>query len=312
MNYTISKVKFTSSNGKNRVCGLVYAPKGEAIGLLQISHGMCEYIGRYSWFMKEMAERGFVVFGHDHIGHGDSSAPEEYGYFAEKDGYRYLIQDIFRMSSIVQEKYPNLPLYLFGHSMGSFVSRLTLPKYASKLSGVILCGTSGPNPMAKAGIAIADRVAKSKGADYREEKLQKMAFGSYNNKYEIKRTHCDWLSRDEEVVNEYLRDPRCTFMFTASAFRDLFTMVNLCNKKEWFAALPKDLPILLIAGDADPVGNYGKGVQKVMEKLVENGMSDVSMNLYPEARHELLNEINKEEVLQDIQIWLKERLPLEI
>ena len=308
--YSISNVRFTSADGKSRVHGWVYAPQGEIVGLLQITHGMCEYIGRYRWFMEAMAEQGFVVFGHDHIGHGDSSQPEEYGFFGEKDGWKHLVADVQKMSLIVREKYPNLPLYLFGHSMGSFVARLYLQKYGNEIDGAILSGTCGPNPMAKAGITAASAVIKLKGPLHRCGILRKMAFSGYNSKYKPQRTTHDWLTRDEAVVDTYLNDPKCNFCFTACGFRDLFTMVSKCNSREWFASLPKDLPILLISGDMDPVGGYGKGIEKVVENLLMNGMGDVSLCLYPEARHELLNESNKEEVLADVQFWLKERLPL--
>lgn len=310
-NYSISNVRFTSSDGKSRVHGWVYAPKTEPVGLLQLSHGMCEYIGRYRWFMEALCERGFVVFGNDHIGHGESSEPENYGFFGEKNGYRHLIADLHRMSDIVKEKYPRLPLFLFGHSMGSFVARLYLSKYADEVDGAILCGSSGPNPLAQAGVTAASAVIKLKGLMWRCPVLEKMAFGTYNNRYKPQRTSHDWLTRDDEIVDTYLRDPKCTFRFTACGFRDLFTMVAKCNSSNWFTSLPKTLPIYLISGDMDPVGDYGKGIQKVMEKLLEAGMLDVSMTLYPEARHELLNELNKEEVLADLHQWLRDRLPLD-
>ncbi len=308
--YTVSNIRFTSSDGHSRVHGWVYAPKTEPVALLQLSHGMCEYIGRYRWFMEAMTAMGFIVFGHDHIGHGESSDPENYGFFGENNGYRHLVADLHRMTEIVKEKYPDLPLFLFGHSMGSFVARLYLSHFAHELDGVILCGTSGPNPLAKTGIAAASAVIKWKGSMWRCPYLEKMAFGTYNRRYKPQRSSHDWLTRDQAIVDAYLNDPKCTFRFTACGFRDLFRMVSLCNSREWFRSLPQQLPVLLISGDMDPVGNYGKGVQCVLEKLLEAGMCDVSMILYPQARHELLNELNKDDVLSDIQHWLSERLPL--
>ncbi len=307
---TINNVRFTSANGLNRVHGWVYVPDCEPVALLQLSHGMCEYIGRYHWFMEALCEQGFVVFGNDHIGHGESSEAEDYGFFAEKGGYRHLVTDLHRMSVIVREHYPELPLFLFGHSMGSFVARLYTAKYGEELAGAIYCGTCGPNPVARAGASLAAAVAKFKGARHRSNALTKMAFGGYNNHYAESRTAYDWLTRDEAVVDRYLEDPKCTFLFTASGYKDLFQLVDRCNRKSCFRAVPKDLPVLLIAGDMDPVGDYGKGVLAVQEKLLEQGVQDVSMILYPNARHELLNELNRNEVLEDIRFWLQEQLPL--
>ncbi len=310
MSCTINNVRFTSSDGVSRVHGWVYAPSCEPVALLQISHGMCEYIGRYHWFMEALCERGFVVFGNDHIGHGESSDEENYGFLGEKNGYRHLINDLHRMSVIVKEHYPDLPLFVFGHSMGSFAARLYMAKYGDEINGAVLCGTSGPNPMAKAGASLAAAIAKVKGAKHRSNTLLKIAFGSYNSRYENPETTHDWLTRDKKVIECYLQDPKCTFCFTAAGFKDLFTMVDKCNRKSWYRSLRKNLPILLISGDMDPVGDYGKGVASVQEKLLENGMQDVSMIIYPEARHELTNEINCNEVLEDVAFWLQQLLPI--
>lgn len=308
--YTISNVCFTSSDGHSRVHGWVYAPTTEPIALLQISHGMCEYIGRYRWFMEALCRQGFVVFGNDHIGHGESSESEQYGFFGEENGYQYLVSDLHRMTSIVKEKYQKLPVFLFGHSMGSFAARLYLSHYGEELRGAILCGTSGPNPLAKAGTIVTSAAIRLKGPMWRSTQLTAMAFGGYNSKYASPRTTHDWLTRDKSIIDTYLQDPKCTFLFTACGYRDLFTMLCQCNNREWFAGVSKKLPILLISGDMDPVGDYGKGIEKVLEQLLKNGVEDVSMILYPQARHELLNELNKEEVLTDIEQWLTEHLPV--
>ena len=308
--YTVHNVRFTSSDGRSRVHGWVYAPHTPPIAMLQISHGMCEYIGRYHWFMEALCQMGFVVFGNDHIGHGESSQPEDYGFFGEKNGYRHLIADLHRMTIIVKEKYPNLPVFLFGHSMGSFVARLYLSKYASEIDGAILCGSSGPNPLTKAGILAASAGIRLKGDRWRSSQLSSIAFGNYNDRYDPQYTTHDWLTRDLSVIENYQHDPKCTFLFTASGLRDLFRMLDLCNSKQWFRSLPKNFPLLLISGDMDPVGGYGKGIITIEQKLLEAGMMDVSMILYPEARHELLNELNREEVLADIHNWLKEQLPV--
>lgn len=309
--YHISTVSFLSSDGTNTVQGWIYIPHGQPKALLQISHGMCEYIGRYHWFMERLCKEGFVVFGSDHIGHGASSPEENYGFFGEQNGYLHLVEDLHTMTQQVKEQYPQLPLFLFGHSMGSFVARLYTQRYGNELQGAIYCGSSGPNPLASMGIFAANMGIKLKGEKWRSSLLNNMAFGSYNSKYKPQRTTHDWLTRDEAVVDRYLQDPKCTFLFTAAGFRDLFTMVSCCNSQEWYSALPKQLPILLISGDMDPVGDYGKGIKTVKEQLLKQGLRDVSMILYPQARHELLNEINKEEVFADLLRWLQEHEPID-
>ncbi len=303
-NYTTEHVTFLSSDKTSTLSGIIYVPKEPPKGILQISHGMCEYIGRYHRFMADMANEGFIVCGHDHLGHGDSSSAEEYGYFAEKDGYRNLVEDLYRMTQLVKDKYGPLPYFLLGHSMGSFITRLYIRQYPDALDGVIICGTGGPNPMAKTGTALAKFMGSVKGSHHRSPMLDKMAFGSFNKKFTPCRTSKDWLTRDEKVVDKYLKDPKCMFTFTTYGFRDLTTMSALANSPWWYEGLNKSLPMLLISGSMDPVGNYGKGVETVFKKLRQTGVKDVSLHLYPDARHELLNEINYEEVFGDINTWL--------
>lgn len=304
MNYTIEQVSFLSADKTSKVKGWIYTPSDAPRGVIQISHGMCEYIGRYHRFMEDMANKGFVVCGHDHIGHGESSFEEKYGFFGHKDGYKNLVKDLHSMTALVKQKYPTLPYFLFGHSMGSFITRLYLSKYAYELNGVIICGTGGPDPMAKLGIGVCQCVSSVKGPFYRSAALDNMAFGSFNKRFSPSRTSKDWLTRDNKIVDRYLQDSKCMFLFTASGYRDLSKLSVLANSQSWYQSLDKDLPMLLISGDMDPVGNYGKGVQKVFQRLQSTGIKDVSMILYPDARHELLNEINYDEVVQDVYSWI--------
>lgn len=303
------EIHFPSADGVNQVTGWIYMPEGQPKGIVQICHGMCEYIGRYQKFIGNLTQAGFVAAGHDHIGHGASSAPEKYGYFGEKDGYRNLVEDLHTMTKLVKSENPNLPCFLFGHSMGSFVSRLYLSKYSDDIDGVILCGTGGPNPMARIGASICQCVADIKGPFHRSGTLDKIAFGSFNKKCVPQRTEKDWLTRADDVVDTYLQDPKCMFLFTACGYRDLSKMSTLANSAAWYRSLDKKLPVYLIAGDMDPVGNYGKGVQKVFCNMQSTGMQNVSIKLYPGARHELLNEINYCEVYADILEWLSKHLP---
>lgn len=303
--YTVEHVSFLSVNKVNCISGMIYIPEKKPKGILQISHGMCEYMGRYDRFMGWMADRGYIVAGHDHLGHGNSSDESDYGYFGKNDGYRYLVEDLHHMTLLLKARYGNLPLVLMGHSMGSFVVRLYLSDYSGEVDGVILCGTGGAVPMSSKGVKLANYLCRKKGELYRSRKLDKMLFGSYNDRIVPVRTEKDWLTRDKSVVDRYLKDPKCMFTFTVAGFRDLMTLSTVTNINRWYSSLRTELPILLISGEMDPVGNYGKGVTKVYERLQKTGVKDVSLILYPEARHELLNEINYIEVYQDIADWIR-------
>ncbi len=298
------RITFLSADGISHVAGWIYTPEGRPRGVIQISHGMCEYFQRYHRFIADMVGEGFVVCGNDHIGHGDSSGPENYGYFGEKKGTRFLVEDLYQMTRLVKKAYPSLPYFLFGHSMGSFIVRLYLARYGSKLDGAIICGTGGSNPMAPLGVAVASCTAWFRGGHYRSDILDWMFFGSFNKKCTPQRTDKDWLTRDEAVVDRYLQDPRCSFRFTACGYRDLSRLSILANRRSWFRSLPKSLPILLISGDKDPVGRYGKGVEQIYRRLKKAGMEDVSIHLYPDARHELFNERNYDVVYKDVRLWI--------
>ncbi len=303
-NYTVEHISFLSSDGVSTISGQIYIPKTKPKGIIQISHGMCEYIGRYHRFMADLADSGFIVAAHDHLGHGDSSPEDRYGYFGDTDGYKHLVEDLHLMTALVKQKFEILPYFLFGHSMGSFITRLYLSKYSYELNGVIICGTGGPNPMSKTGAVIANFVSSARGPLYRSPLLDHMAFGSFNKKFSPCRTSKDWLTRDEDIVDKYLSDPKCMFLFTAVGFRDLTTLSAMTNSSAWYKSLNPELPMLLISGGMDPVGDYGKGVTKVFCQLHDTGIQNITMHLYPDARHELLNEINYQEVFSDISIWI--------
>ncbi len=302
------RITFPSADGINQVTGWIYIPEGTPRGIVQISHGMCEYFQRYHRFITDMVAEGFVVCGNDHIGHGSSSRPENYGYFGEKNGWRYLVADLHQMTALVRKEYPQLPYFLFGHSMGSFIARLYLARYGRELDGAIICGTGGANPLAPLGVLVCSATAWFRGGRHRSPTLDRMLFGSFNKKCHPQRTDKDWLTRDEAVVDRYLQDPLCSFSFTVCGYRDLSRLSMLANRRAWFRAVPKDLPVLLIAGDKDPVGNYGKGVRQVFHRLRKAGVKDLSLQLYPDARHELFNERNYDVVYKDVRQWVLHRL----
>lgn len=300
---------FKSSNKKDNIQYYVYTPdQEEPRAILQISHGMCEYIERYEDFANYLMQRGILVCGNDHLGHGRSAASEkELGYFAEKDGWTFLSEDLYQLTKIIQQKYPNIPYFLLGHSMGSFVARRYLVQYGSGLDGAIISGTSGGNPASRMAILVAKVIGKVKGGKYRSKLINTLAFGQYNKKYDTQRTEFDWLTRNEKIVDKYIEDKYCNFIFTTQGFEDLFKLLKNVSAKEWVQKVPKKLPIYIISGDMDPVGDYGKGVKKVHKRLEAAGVQSVEIKLYEAGRHEMLNETNAEEVFEDIYTWVKNK-----
>ncbi len=299
---------FPSCNGRTKDAFYFWLPKGKPRAVVQLSHGMCEYVLRYEPLAEFLCSHGIAFAGHDHPGHGHSApSPEELGFIDEKDGASLLAADLRRMNLLVQKRFPGVPLFLLGHSMGSFVARLYLPYYAEGLSGAVICGTSGGNPGAKAGILMAKEIMRRKGSHCRSEMLNSLAFGNYNRAFDGDSPY-EWLTADREIVDRYAADPFCNFIFTAAGFRDLFTLVERVSAPEWAASLPSGLPLLLIAGGKDPVGDYGKGVRKVAARLAEAGAEDVTLHIYPLGRHEIFNELNKEEVFADLLHWINGKL----
>lgn len=293
----------STCSGENIFCRLA-EPKGTLRGVVQISHGMSEHIDRYLPFFRFLANEGFVVCGNDHLGHGKSCPDSSrLGFFAPEKGYQYLIEDLHLVSLELKKRYPDLPFFLFGHSMGSMIVRLYLSKYSSLLTGVVICGTAGPNPASKAGMLLCRQVISSKGMMHRSQKLKQLIFGSYNNRFSHPKNDCAWLSRDEQMVDAYRKDPLCNFPFTAAAYLDLLSLQYYSNTRLWYQTLDPNLPMLLISGSMDPVGNYGKGVTAIEKQLRRVGVRDLTMWLYPDARHELLNETNRDEVMRDVLSW---------
>lgn len=295
---------YKSRDGIHDISYHVWFPEGEARGILQISHGMCEYIMRYADFAEYMAEHGFIVCGNDHLGHGGSvDSNDELGYFSHDKGWQNVVADLHTLTMIMKSNYPDLPYYLFGHSMGSFMARAYCTKYGRELDAAVFCGTGEGFDGLGAMIAAVSAIKKVKGGKYRSAFVNKLAFGAYNSRIENKKTQYDWISRDCDIVDKYNADEKCTFVFTLNGFENLMEVLWYVNRDKWFSTLRKDLPVFLIAGDADPVGNYGKGVTGVCEKM-KDFQCDVRMKLYHGARHELLNETNRSEVYKDVLDFL--------
>ncbi len=274
-------------------------------GIVQLTHGMCEYIGRYTDFAEFLCRNGYIVTGHDHLGHGQTAVnPDELGYFGESDGFMLLVEDVDGLRKLTQEKYPDLPYHLLGHSMGSFVSRIYITKHAEGLASATLVGTGNtPQFVVDIGRKLIGSEIEKHGRRYRSEKVNNMAFGSYGKEFVNEGVENAWLSRDRAIVDKYNADPFTQFMFTAGAYDDMFLGLVYLNNMDNIKKMPRDLPVLITAGDRDPVGNFGKAVKGLYETFKEIGMKNVELKLYHEGRHEILNEINRAEVYDDMLAW---------
>ena len=303
---------FDSRDGESKIHAVRYRPEdpGKIRCVLQVVHGMAEYAERYEEFAAFLVERGFVVTGDDHLGHGKSVGDKgKQGYFCEQDPATVLVRDEHRLKKMTEEAFPHVPYVIMGHSMGSFITRNYICRYGSGIAAAIIMGT-GMQPKAVLGMAkILVRLQKLFcGSKHVSRLIDKMAFGGYNKEIPNPRTAFDWLSRDEERVDRYLADPDCGFPFTVNGFGALFTLVSRLYSPENLKAVPKKLPVLMISGDADPVWDYGKGVRKAYDSLKTAGLEDISLKLYQGGRHELLNESNRTQVMEDVYAWVESRV----
>lgn len=307
MNYILNEVRFPSSDGKNTIYAEIYAPKtGAPRGIIQLVHGMIDYTGRYTALADYLAQNGFILAGNHHLGHGKSAATQEdLGHFADKDGATYVIEDVHTMNKHLRASYPTLPIIMLGHSMGSFISRLYVKEHPTTVSGLIIHGTGGPNPLVGVGKALAGIIRGFYGPRHKSKLINNMAFGSYNSKFPKEEGHNAWLTRDLEKVKDRDTNPYTSFEFSVSSYIDLFGFLGNSNSGAWFKAYPKNLPTLVMSGDMDPVGNYGKGPRYVYKQLMISGVNDVKLKTYEGARHELFNETNSDEVFKDILSWIE-------
>ena len=309
---TIEESTFLSHDGKSRSAYYLFIPKCDSPkGILQICHGMCEYVLRYEDFARAMCREGYIVCGNDHIGHGKTAPSDDLlGYTAKNEGAMIMVRDARLLSGIVRNRFPSLPLFLIGHSMGSFIARRYIELHGRELAGAIIVGTGGPESPTALGKALAKLIIKTKGEDHRSKLLDSIAFGSYNKKFKGEKDSASWLTRDKAIREKYVADKYCSFKFTARGFYDLFDLLGSVSSKEWANNLPKELPILIISGDADPVGNYGKGVSAVYDRMENAGMENVTLRLYHGARHELFNETSRDEIISHTLEWIESNLPI--
>lgn len=303
---------YDSRDGISKLHAVRYTPdeEEEILGVVQIVHGMAEHIERYEEFAEYLTARGFVVTGEDHMGHGKSVGKDgKFGYFCEQDPATVLVRDVHRLKKSTQALYPNVPYIIFGHSMGSFIVRNYMFRYGTGIAAVVLMGTG---MQSKKLLNISKAVAGIQKTIFDPRHvsglIDKLAFGAYNKEIYDAETVFDWLSRDREEVKKFIDDPLCGFIFTVNGFSTLFELISRLHLQENLERIPKDLPVLFVSGSSDPVGDYGKGVRKAYDSLHAVGLNNVQMKLYEGARHELLNETNREEVTQDIYRWIREEI----
>lgn len=298
---------FASGDGRTKIHAVEWRPeKGEVCGVLQIFHGMVEFIERYEETAEYLTEKGFVVVGNDHLGHGTSIvSKEEYGFFCEENGNAVVLGDLRKLHKKTRNKWPGVPYFILGHSMGSFLLRQYLSMYGDELDGAVIMGTgTQPAPVLKAGQKLCTLFAKLRGWHYRSRLIDSMAFGGYNKRFRPGRTDKDWLTKDGTIVDAYLADERCTFRFTVNGYYNLFVSIEDACSRETMEKMPKDLPVLFMSGAEDPVGDFGKGVEQVRRQFEAAGLTDVTWILYENDRHEILNETDRAVVLRDLYAWL--------
>ena len=287
-----------------------WLPDGTPKGVVQIAHGVSEHSGRYARLAEALTAAGYAVYAADHRGHGSTGVEADRGYFADRAGWSTIVADLRAVTRLGHEEHPGLPVFLLGHSMGSFLARSYAIENSRDLAGLVLSGTAGdPALLGRGGLAIAKALAVVRGPRHVSATLDKLSFSRFNSAFEPIRTQNDWLSRDDAEVDRYLEDPRCGDIPTVGLYMDMVQGLIAVNDNRKVAAIRRDLPVLLLSGDRCQVGENGKGPRAVRDQLAQAGLTDVTLTLYPQARHEIFNETNRDEVAADLVAWLNAHLP---
>ena len=307
------RFSFMSADGKTTIDAVKWVPEdGRYHAILQISHGMVEFIDRYKAFAEFLNKNGYLVVGHTHLGHGASvQSKDDWGYFADKDSPNVLIKDMHTLRMMIQQENEGMPYFMLGHSMGSYLLRRYLTVYNDNLRGAIIMGTGCvPDQLSKLGKFLCSTLAKIYGWRHRSKFVNAMTFGGPYKKFDMDGTHPEnnWLTRDVEVVKKYYGEPRCRFLFTLNGYHMLMDTVHYDNQVENVKKVPAKLPIFIVSGADDPVGDMGEGVKKVYHMYEQAGLKDVTYKLYEKGRHEILNELNKDVVYNDIFSWMEVRI----
>lgn len=301
------KTVFISGEDQLKLHLLVWDEVKDPKAVVQLSHGMAEHVLRYGEFAQFLNANGYIVYGHDHRGHGQSvSTSEDLGYFSDADGWLKLVKDLQQVNNQIKKDYPQLPIFLFGHSMGSFAARHYLGLYGANLKGAVICGT-GNNPqwLTKTAQLLAKWEMRRKGTHHRSQMLTTLSFGSYNKKFQPNKTEFDWLSSDPIEVYKYIEDPLCGLVFTSSFYNDFLSGIHELTQMSHIEKTPKTMPLLFISGKDDPLSQEGKAIEQVANYYRTAGLTDLTVKVYPGARHELLNETNKQEIYNDVLKWLE-------
>lgn len=304
---------FLSNDGKTTLHAVKWLPEdGNYKAILQIAHGMVEFIERYTPFAEFLTENGYMVVGHDHIGHGQSVASQEdWGYFCEEGPSDLVVADMHKLRQLMQGDNPEVPYFMLGHSMGSFMLRKYLALHNDNLRGAIIMGTGFiPENMTNLALFLTNLVAKIRGSRYRSKLLQSLTYGGDYKGFDTtgEKPEDSWLTKDVEIVKAYYNEPRCTYRFTANGYKGLFEAVKFCCNIENAKKLPKKLPLFLVSGEQDPVGGLGKGVKQSYDLYKEASIQDITYKLYKEDRHEILNETDKLTVFRDLLAWMNVRI----
>ena len=296
---------FPSKDGLTQIHAVEWIPEGEIKGCLQIAHGMVEHIERYDDFAAFLASKGICTVGHSHLGHGKSVVDKsKLGYFAAPKGNACVIGDIHELRTMIQKKYPNVPYFMLGHSMGSFLIRQYLGLHGEGLAGAIIMGTGEQSDLIVAGGKMVCKViAAFKGWEHRSRFVNSLVIGAFE-----KEMGKGWLSKNTENVKKYAADPLSGFIFTLNGFYHMFDGISKMNWLEKGGKFPKELPVFFVAGSEDPVGAHGKGVETVYGRYLEKGAKDAKIKLYEGDRHEILNEYDKEVVFDDLLNWIMEKI----
>ncbi|MCB2293046.1 alpha/beta hydrolase [Clostridium algoriphilum] len=277
----------------------------EVKGVVQIAHGMGETASRYESFATFLTDNGFVVYANDHLGHGKTAGQiEKLGDLGE-DGFNSMVEDMHGLNEIIKAENVGSPIFLLGHSMGSFLTQRYICLYGNELNGVILTGTCGRRGIIiDIGRIIAKVEIKRIGRCAKSILLNKLMFGRNNNSFNQSRTAFDWLSRDNKEIDEFVDDPYCGSIFTAGFFYDFLGGLKGIESMAEIKNVPKNLPIYIFAGDKDPIGKNGVGVLRLVKTYNKQGIKDLVYKIYKDGRHEMLHETNKEEVFMDVVKWI--------
>lgn len=305
---TLEKIPFTSVAGRPLTLYL-WQTDAPCRGVLQLVHGMAEHIARYDRLARALCAAGYTVAGHSHLGHGEDAREDELGFFGRRNGWDHLVEDVHAAHEMLLKRFPGQRFAILGHSMGSFVTREYLLRYGGDLTAAVICGTGWfPGPLCSVARAAAALCGVFGGWQKPAPLVDRLMSKDNNKAFAPVRTPFDWLSRDTAEVDKYMADLRCGFLFTARGYYDMFTGLKSLSRLHRLAALPGDLPVLFISGDADPIGTQGKGVNTVAQQFRDAGVRDVTVRLYPGARHELFNETNRDEITAELIDWLNRHM----